>query len=168
MAHDSIGRQWQVATIQLDVNMPDRFELNCINEDGDKERIVMIHAAIMGSIERFLSLAIEHLAGAFPMWLAPEQIRIASVADDYIDAAKKLKMQLEDAGLRVRLDESSEKVGKKIREAAMMKVPWTIVVGAKEADGGDIMVKVFGSDDQLAIAQSDLVTRAVESAQIPA
>ncbi|MCR4311986.1 MAG: threonine--tRNA ligase, partial [Candidatus Uhrbacteria bacterium] len=91
MAEDSLGRKWQVATIQLDVNMPERFDLSCMNEQGEHERIVMIHAAIMGSIERFLAIIIEHLAGAFPMWLAPEQIRIATVADEYIDAAKAMK-----------------------------------------------------------------------------
>ncbi len=167
MAEDSLGRKWQVATIQLDVNMPERFDLSCINEQGEHERIVMVHAAIMGSIERFLSIIIEHLGGAFPMWLAPEQIRIATVAEDYIDAARAMKTSLEAAGLRVGLDDANEKVGKKIRSAAMQKVPWTIVVGAKEKDGGDIGVKVFGSEEQLVIAQDKLVEEASKAGALP-
>ena len=167
MAKDSLGRQWQVATIQLDVNMPERFDLTCVNEAGERERIVMIHAAIMGSIERFLSIIIEHVAGAFPMWLAPEQIRVACVADDYLGAAREMRSTLEAAGLRVGIDESNEKVGKKIRNAAMQKIPWTIVVGAKEQDGGDVTVKVFGAEEQLVIAQDDLVARALDAAKMP-
>ncbi|KKW30543.1 MAG: Threonine-tRNA ligase [Candidatus Uhrbacteria bacterium GW2011_GWD2_52_7] len=167
MAEDSLGRKWQVATIQLDVNMPERFDLSCINEKGDHERIVMIHAAIMGSIERFLSIIIEHLGGAFPMWLAPEQIRIATVAEDYVDAAQAMKSALEAAGLRVALDDTNEKVGKKIRGAAMQKVPWTIVVGGKEKEGGDISVKVFGSEEQLVIEQGKLVDAAVVAGAVP-
>lgn len=167
MAHDSLGRQWQVATIQLDVNMPERFDLTCINEAGEKERIVMIHAAIMGSIERFLSIMIEHLGGAFPMWLAPEQIRVATVAEEFAPFAVDLAAKLKAAGLRVELDDSNERVGKKIREAAMNKIPWTIVVGAKEAEGGDVNVNVFGTEEKLVIPQAELVAKAVESAKIP-
>lgn len=167
MAHDSLGRQWQVATIQLDVNMPERFDLTCINEKGEKERIVMIHAAIMGSIERFLSIMIEHLAGAFPMWLAPEQIRVATVADEYTPFATELVQKLCDAGLRVELDDANEKVGKKIREAAMAKVPWTIVVGGKEAEGGDMQINVFGQEEKLFVAQRNLVETALQSARVP-
>lgn len=167
MAKDSIGREWQVATIQLDVNMPERFDLTCINEAGEKERIVMIHAAIMGSIERFLSIIIEHLAGAFPMWLAPEQIRVATVAEEFSPFAVDLVAKLHAAGLRAELDDSNERVGKKIREAAMTKIPWTIVVGAKEVEGGDMNVNVFGAEEKLVIAQSELVAKALEAARIP-
>ncbi len=167
MAYDSIGREWQVATIQLDVNMPERFDLTCINEAGEKERIVMIHAAIMGSIERFLSIIIEHLAGAFPMWLAPEQIRVATVAEEFAPFAVDLVAKLRAAGLRAELDDSNERVGKKIREAAMTKIPWTIVVGAKEAEGGDMNVNVFGSEEKLIIPQANLIAKAVESAKVP-
>ncbi|NBX49844.1 threonine--tRNA ligase [bacterium] len=167
MAKDSIGRMHQVATIQLDFNQPKNFGLTCVNEKGEKEGILMIHCAIMGSIERFSSVIIEHLAGVFPFWLAPEQVRIASVSDDYIPAAKQIAQELKAVGIRVKIDDSAEKVGKKVREAASQKVPWTIVVGAKEAEGGDIMVKVFGSEEQLVIARQELKTKAQEQAHIP-
>ncbi len=168
MAKDSIGRLHQVATIQLDFNQPKNFGLTCVNEKGEKEDILMIHCAIMGSIERFASVIIEHLAGAFPFWLAPEQVRIASVSDDFIPAANAIANNLRAVGIRVKVDSGAEKVGKKIRDAAMNKVPWTIVVGAKEAEGGDIMVKVFGSEEQLVVPQAELVETAKKHAQIPA
>ena len=167
MAKDAIGREWQVATIQLDMNMPERFDLVCINEKGEKERIVMIHAAIMGSIERFLSILIEHVAGAFPMWLAPTQIRLATVGADFVPFAKELLIKLEAVGLRVDLDDSDEKVGKKIRSAAMMKIPWTIVVGAKEVEGGDFKINVIGQEEDLVVPVGELVAKAVEAGKIP-
>ena len=106
MAKDSIGREWQVATIQLDVNMPDRFDLFCINEKGEKERIVMIHAAIMGSIERFISIIIEHYAGAFPLWLSPVQVKVVPVRDTNNAVAETAGKRLTEAGLRVDIDTS--------------------------------------------------------------
>jgi len=166
MAKDAIGREWQVATIQLDMNMPERFDLVCINEKGEKERIVMIHAAIMGSIERFLSILIEHVAGAFPMWLAPTQIRLATVGADFVPFAKELLVKLETAGLRVDLDDTDEKVGKKIRSSAMMKIPWTIVVGAKEVEGGDFKINVFGQEEDLIVPVGELVPKAIEAGKI--
>jgi threonyl-tRNA synthetase len=159
MAKDSIGREWQVATIQLDLNMPERFDLTCVNEKGEHERIVMIHAAIMGSIERFLSVLIEHTAGAFPLWLAPVQVRLATVSEDFVAAAQKFASELQDAGVRVELDVSDEKVGKKIRNASLLKVPWTIVIGAKEAEGGDFHVRVFGQDEEVVMPRTELVER---------
>lgn len=167
MASDAIGRTHQVATIQLDFNQPKNFGLECVNEKGEKEGILMIHCAIMGSIERFTSVIIEHLAGAFPFWLAPEQIRIATVSDDYIPAAQKIVSSLRAAGIRVKLDDTAEKVGKKIREAAMQKVPWTIVVGAKEAEGGDFQVKVYGKEEPFVIAADQLIGEAVKAGQLP-
>ncbi|MBP9828305.1 threonine--tRNA ligase [Patescibacteria group bacterium] len=167
MANDAIGRTHQVATIQLDFNQPKNFGLECVNEKGEKEGILMIHCAIMGSIERFTSVIIEHLAGAFPFWLAPEQVRIATVSDDYIPAAQKIVSSLRTAGIRVKLDDASEKVGKKIRDAAMQKVPWTIVIGAKEAEGGDFQVKVYGKEESLVIAADQLISQAVSASQLP-
>lgn len=167
MANDAIGRTHQVATIQLDFNQPKNFGLECVNEKGEKEGILMIHCAIMGSIERFTSVIIEHLAGAFPFWLAPEQVRIATVSDDYIPAAQKIVSSLRTAGIRVKLDDASEKVGKKIRDAAMQKVPWTIVIGAKEAEGGDFQVKVYGKEEPLVIAADQLISQAVSASQLP-
>lgn len=160
IAKDAIGREWQLATIQLDFNLPERFELEYVDSDNQKKRPVMIHRAILGSIERFIGVMIEHFAGAFPMWLAPEQIRLATVSDDYIPFAKELKAKLDETGLRAQLDDSGEKVGKKIRNAAIEKVPWTIVIGEKEVAGEDLQVKVFGSEEALVIKQSELIAEA--------
>jgi threonyl-tRNA synthetase len=138
MARDAIGREHQVATIQLDFNQPEGFDLNCINEQGENERVVMIHCAIMGSLERFLVVLIEHTAGRFPLWLAPEQVRVTCVNDDpkVIDCAKALVRDLKLAKIRTELDITNESVGKKIRSAELAKVPYTVVVGAKEAESG--------------------------------
>jgi threonyl-tRNA synthetase len=132
MAKDSLGREHQVATIQLDMNMPERFDLSCINEKGEKERIVMIHCAIMGSIERFSAVLIEHLGGNFPLWLAPEQVRIIPVADVHHDYAQEVYEALKAIGIRVKLDLDNESMGKKIRSAKQAKLPYFIVVGDKE------------------------------------
>ena len=132
MAKDSLGREWQVATIQLDLNMPERFDLTCINEKGEKERIVMIHAAIMGSIERFLSIIIEHLAGAFPTWLAPVQARVLPIGEAHQEFSRVVLEKLKAAGVRAELDESNESLGKKIRDAKKMKVPYLLVIGDAE------------------------------------
>lgn len=165
IAKDAIGREWQLATIQLDFNLPDRFELEYVDSDNVKKRPVMIHRAILGSLERFIGVLIEHFAGAFPMWLAPEQIRLATVSDDFIPFAQELRAKLEAAGLRIQLDDSSEKVGKKIRTAAIEKVPWTIVLGEKEVAGEDLQIKVFGSEVALSIKQKDLIEVALQSAR---
>jgi len=144
MGHDAIGREHQVATIQLDFNQPEGFDLVCTNESGEGERVVMIHAAIMGSLERFLSVYIEHTAGRFPVWLAPEQIRLITVnqeettvafADKVLEQAKKL-------GLRIEVDNSNESVGKKIRAAEMWKIPYTVVIGEKEIETGKVMPRI--------------------------
>ncbi|HUS25741.1 MAG TPA: threonine--tRNA ligase [Nevskiaceae bacterium] len=144
MAKDAIGRTWQVATIQLDFNQPEGFDLTCVNEDGERERIVMVHAAIMGSIDRFLSVYIEHTAGKFPVWLAPEQIRLITVnqedaitkfAEDVARRGKKL-------GLRITTDNTNESVGKKIRTAELLKVPYSIVIGEKEVETGQLMPRI--------------------------
>jgi threonyl-tRNA synthetase len=155
-----------VATIQLDFNQPRNFNLTCINEKGEKEPILMIHCAIMGSIERFMSVLIEHYAGVFPLWLAPEQVRVCTVADAFIPAAEALVSAWRDAGVRVGTDFSSEKVGKKIREAAGAKTPWTVVIGGKEAEGGDIQVKVFGSEEALVIPQAEFLARISELTRV--
>jgi threonyl-tRNA synthetase len=132
MGKDMQGREWQIATIQLDMNMPDRFDLTCINEKGEKERIVMIHAAIMGSIERFLSVIIEHLGGTFPTWLSPVQARVIPIADTHKAFAEDALLQLKEAGIRAEIDDSNETLGKKIREAKTQKIPYLLVVGDAE------------------------------------
>ncbi len=144
IGRDAIGREWQVATIQLDFNQPEGFDLSCINEAGEKERIVMIHAAIMGSIDRFLSIYIEHTAGNFPVWLSPEQVRLLTVSDapEIQDKTKEMRLQLKKAGIRADIDDASESVGKKIRLASMGKVPYTIVVGEQEVSSGEVSPRI--------------------------
>ncbi|KKQ70427.1 MAG: threonyl-tRNA synthetase, threonyl-tRNA synthetase [Candidatus Peregrinibacteria bacterium GW2011_GWC2_39_14] len=148
MAKDSLGREWQVATIQADRNMPKNFKLFCTNEDGKEEQIVMIHAAIMGSIERFLSILIEHHAGAFPFWMAPVQAKILPISDKFMDYANKVAEELKSAGIRVQIDISAEGLGKKIRNAEMEKIPYMIVVGEKEQEAGTIAVRDYATKKQ--------------------
>ncbi len=141
IARDSIGRVLQVATIQLDFNNPKNFKLNCVNEKGEREQVVMVHAAIMGSIERFMSTLIEHLAGNFPLWLSPVQVVIAPINEKQSEYAQNIFKMLQDADIRVSLDESKDSVGKRIREAKTKKVPYVIVIGDKEKDAGVITVE---------------------------
>jgi threonyl-tRNA synthetase len=144
LAKDAIGREHQVATIQLDFNQPEGFDLTCVNEDGERERIVMIHAAIMGSIDRFLSVYIEHCAGKFPIWLAPEQIRLITVnqEDETVHFAQEMMQKAKDLGLRAVLDNDNESVGKKIRNAELMKVPYSVVIGEKEVQTGELTPRI--------------------------
>ena len=141
LAEDSIGREWQVATIQLDINMPERFDLTCVNEKGEKERIVMIHTAIMGSIERFLSVLIEHLSGAFPLWLSPIQVKVIPVGEKQANYAKNIIDALGKANIRAKFDDSNETLGKKVRTAKLEKVPYFVVVGEKEIETSTVTVE---------------------------
>jgi threonyl-tRNA synthetase len=147
MAKDSLGREWQVATIQLDVNMPDSFDLVCINEKGERERIVMIHAAIMGSIERFLSIAIEHFAGSFPVWLAPLQAIILPISDKQKDYAQKVGDILSKKEIRTEINMENETIGKKIRQAELMKIPYLLIVGGKESKSDMVAIRKHGKGD---------------------
>lgn len=134
IAKDSMGREWQVATIQLDINMPERFDLYCINEEGEKERIVMIHAAIMGSIERFLSIIIEHYAGAFPLWLSPVQVHILPIGEKHLGFGYEVAKAMEQRGIRVEVNEESKTIGNKIRSSTLQKIPYMVIIGDKEMD----------------------------------
>lgn len=167
VATDAIGREWQLATIQLDFNLPERFGLEYTDSDNEKKRPVMIHRAILGSVERFMGVLIEHYVGAFPFWLAPEQVRFVSVGEDFNDKTREFADSLQKEGVRVGIDVADDGVGKKIRNSAMMKTPWTIVIGAKEVEGGDFKVNVFGQEEDLEIAQKDLLERAMKEAQFP-
>lgn len=144
MARDAIGREHQLATIQLDFNQPEGFDLTCTNESGESERIVMLHCAVMGSHERFLSVYIEHTAGKFPVWCAPEQVRLLSVNQEESTLAfvRELQAKGKALGLRVTVDNSNESVGKKIRAAETWKVPYTLVIGEKEIAGGDLSPRI--------------------------
>lgn len=142
LSKDALGRQYQVATIQLDFNLPERFDLYCVNEQGEQERIVMVHAAIMGSLERFMAVLIEHYAGAFPTWLAPVQVEIIPVSDKFNNYAfDHVLAPLLEAGVRAEVNDANESVGKKIRFATTQKVPYMIVVGEKEVESAKIAVR---------------------------
>lgn len=150
MAKDAIGREWQVATIQLDMNMPERFDLNCTNEKGEKERIVMIHAAIMGSIDRFMSVLIEHIAGKFPTWLSPVQVAIIPVRENHDESANKLFDTLKNKFIRVEKIAGNESLGKRIHHAKKYNTPYTIVLGDKEIESGMLTIeKQDGSKIQM-------------------
>ncbi len=144
MATDAIGREWQVATVQLDFVQPERFGLEYADESGGKQRPVMIHCALLGSLERFLSVYIEHTAGRFPVWLAPEQVRIVTVNQEEktTEFAHKLAAQADRLGLRIQIDNDNESVGKKIRNAEIMKIPYIVVLGDKEIEGGDLIPRI--------------------------
>jgi threonyl-tRNA synthetase len=138
---DAIGRLWQLTTVQCDFGLPERFEMEYVGEDNQRHRPVMIHRAILGSLERFTAVLIEHYAGAFPLWLAPEQVRLVPVADRHVEHARGLASRLSDAGLRAEVDESGETVGKKVRSAQLAKAPYVLVIGDKEIDSGELTVR---------------------------
>ncbi len=142
VVHDAIGREWQLGTIQLDFNLPERFALTYAAEDGTEKRPVMIHRAILGSIERFFGVMLEHFAGDLPLWLAPEQVRVLPVSDRFLEAARAVRERLAAAGIRAEVDERSEKLGAKIRDGEVEKVPVLLVVGGREAASGGASVRV--------------------------
>ncbi len=150
---DSIGRTWQCGTIQLDFQLPLRFNCEYIGADGEKHRPIMIHRVAFGSIERFIGILIEHFAGAFPTWLSPEQVRVLPISDKYLDYAGKVNEQLKEAGIRSSIDARAEKIGYKIREARLAKVPYMVVVGAKEEEEGLVSVRSRFAGDE---GQKDL------------
>ena len=138
---DSIGRTWQCGTIQLDFQLPLRFNLEYTGADGEKHRPIMIHRVIFGSIERFIGILIEHFAGAFPTWLAPVQVKVLPISDKYMDYAQKVLDELNNSGVRAEIDTRAEKIGYKIREAQMKKIPYMLVVGAKEEEDGLVSIR---------------------------
>jgi threonyl-tRNA synthetase len=145
---DALGRKWQCATIQLDYQMPERFDLKYIGADNAEHRPVVIHRAIYGSFERFIALLIEHFGGAFPVWLAPVQARVLPIADRHLEYARATLTRLEDAGLRAEVDERQEKIGYKIREAQLQKIPYMLVIGDREAAEGTVAVRTRAGGDQ--------------------
>jgi threonyl-tRNA synthetase len=145
---DAIGRKWQCATIQLDYEQPENFDLKYIGADNTEHRPVVIHRAIFGSFERFIAILIEHYAGAFPLWLAPVQAIVLPIADRHLDYARSVSDALKAAGLRAELDERQEKIGYKIREAQLQKIPYMLVVGDREAADGTVSVRTRTGGDQ--------------------
>lgn len=152
---DSIGRTWQCGTIQLDFQMPQRFELEYVGEDGEKHRPIMIHRAIFGSIERFIGILIEHFAGKFPVWLSPVQVKVLTITDRTKKYAESVCDMLKERGIRVELDARNEKIGYKIREAKLEKVPYVLVVGDKEAEEGTVNVNKRGVEEKTTVRAED-------------
>ena len=144
---DSLGRTWQCGTIQLDMNLPERFQIEYIGEDGQKHRPIMIHRACFGSMERFIGILTEHYAGAFPTWMAPVQVKILPISEKHVEYAKELAKQMHQDYVRVEVDDRSEKIGYKIRQAQMAKVPYMLVVGDKEVEEGTVNVRKHGGDE---------------------
>ena len=156
---DAIGRTWQCGTIQLDFQLPQRFELEYVGEDGEKHRPIMIHRVIYGSLDRFMGMLIENYAGAFPLWLAPEQVRVLSLTERNCDYADRIKNKLFDLGLRVDVDNRNEKIGYKIREALNMKVPYLIIVGDEEEKNQTISIRRRGFENKTGLLLSDFIER---------
>ena len=169
--HDCIGRTWQCGTIQVDFQMPERFDITYMGADGEKHRPIMLHRVAFGSIERFIGILIEQFAGAFPLWLAPVQVKVIPVSERHLEYAGQIRDQLHAAGLRCEVDDRSEKMGYKIREAQMMKIPYMLVVGDKEIENGTVAVRSRAGGDLgvmepaafLAKAQEEIASRALES-----
>ena len=157
---DSIGRTWQCGTIQLDFQMPQRFELEYVGEDGMKHRPIMIHRAIFGSIERFIGILIEHFAGKFPLWLSPKQVRILPITDRAAQYAKDISDKLSALGMRVDVDSRNEKIGYKIREAKMDKVPYVLVVGDKEVEQGSVNVNKRSEENNYTVSLDEFIATA--------
>lgn len=156
---DSIGRTWQCGTIQLDFQLPRRFAAEYIGADGESHRPIMIHRVVFGSIERFIGILIEHYAGKFPLWLSPVQVKILPIAERFIPNAEQLEQQLAACGIRCELDRRSEKIGYKIREAQLDKVPYMIIIGQKEAESGEISVRSRESGDLGSMSVADFAKR---------
>jgi len=165
---DSIGRTWQCGTIQLDMNLPERFDLSYIGPDGEKHRPVMIHRVVFGSIERFIAILTEHFAGAFPTWLSPVQVKILPLLDKHHDYAYQVKKTLEENGIRVEVDTRNEKIGYKIREAQMEKIPYMLVIGDKEMENSAVAVRSRKDGDLGAISVEQFISRIVEEVKTKA
>ena len=173
---DAIGRTWQCGTIQLDFQLPQRFELEYIGADGEKHRPIMIHRVAFGSIERFIGILIEHFAGAFPTWLAPVQVKVLPISDKYMDYAEKVKAALDAENIRAEVDTRSEKIGYKIREAQKNKIPYMLVVGQKEEEDGVVSVRSrFKGDEGQASLESfienikkEIVSREARAVEVKA
>ena len=154
---DSIGRTWQCGTIQLDFQLPQRFDMEYVGEDGAKHKPIMVHRVVFGSIERFIGILIEHFAGKFPVWLSPLQVKILPITDRQVEYANALAAQMKEKGIRVKVDDRSEKIGYKIREAQMEKVPYMLVVGEKEMEAGQVAVRRRDKGDIGAIAADEFI-----------
>ena len=147
MVKDALGRKWQLGTIQVDYNLPERFELEYIGNDNQKHRPVMIHRAPFGSMERFVAVLLEHTAGKFPLWLSPDQAIVLPISEKYQNYAEKVLSMLNNSDIRSQIDDRNEKAGKKIRDAELMKIPYMLVVGEREEAEGTVSVRKHGVGD---------------------
>ena len=164
---DAIGRMWQCGTIQLDFNLPERFDVTYIGEDGEKHRPVMLHRVIYGSIERFIGILIEHYAGAFPMWLAPVQVKVMTINDECVPYAKEIMAKLDELGIRVELDDRTETIGYKIREAnGRYRIPMQLIIGKNEVENKEVNIRRFGSKDQFSKSLDEFYNYVVDEAAI--
>jgi threonyl-tRNA synthetase len=163
---DCIGRTWQCGTIQLDFNLPERFDLTYVGADGEKHRPVMIHRVIYGSLERFIGILIEHYAGAFPVWLAPVQVKLLTISEEQVPYAQEVKTLLEQAGIRAETDNRNEKIGFKIREANLRKIPVQLVIGKSEMENKEINMRRFGSQDSTTMELAKFIELITEEAKI--
>ena len=159
VVRDCIGREFQLGTVQLDYNLPKRFELEYVGADNKHHRPIMIHRAPFGSMERFMGILIEHFAGAFPLWLAPEQVRVCPVSEKFSDYGKKVEAELRAKGFRVHGDYRPEKIGYKIREAQLEKIPYMLVVGEKEQTTGGVAVRDRAGSQLGMMLVAELITR---------
>ena len=157
MVKDALGRRWQLGTIQVDYNLPERFDLTYIGSDNEKHRPVMIHRAPFGSMERFVAVLLEHCAGDFPLWLTPDQVMILPVSEKYHDYAEKLNELLKRNEIRTLIDMRSEKIGRKIRDAEMKKVPYMLIVGEKEMNENAVSVRKHGQGDLGSMSVEDFI-----------
>ena len=167
MLKDAIGREWQCGTLQVDFVLPERLDASYIGEDGQKHRPVMLHRAILGSVERFVGVLIEHYAGRFPLWLAPLQIVIATITNDGDDYAKEVLQKLTEAGLRAELDLRNEKIGYKVREHTLAKVPLLFAIGKREAENRQIAIRHLEGGAQEVLALEDAIARVTTEAKLP-
>jgi len=168
MAKNSAGKEWQVATIQLDMNLPERFDLNCINEKGEKERIVMIHSAITGSLERVTAVLLEHFEGNLPLWLSPVQVKVIPVRDTHNSKAKEIYDMLMEAGVRAELDDADANLGTKVRDAKTNKIPYWIVLGDKEIEAGKVTLESRDNGQLGQIATEELLAKLKEEIKLKA
>ncbi len=162
---DALGRAWQCSTIQFDFNLPERFDMTFVGEDGREHRPFMIHRALLGSIERFFGVLVEHYAGAFPVWLAPEQVRIIPIADRHLDYARQVEAKLRAAHLRVQVDSSSSRMNAKIREAQMEKVPFMLILGDREVEEGTVSVRLRSGEKWNALPLDEFIARVQEQVE---
>ena len=164
---DALGRNWQLGTIQVDYQLPERFELEYIGSDNQKHRPVMIHRAPFGSLERFVAVLIEHCAGNFPLWLSPDQIAVLPISERFNEYGSHVIQELKNQDIRGYLDDRNEKIGRKIRDAEVKKVPYMLIVGEKEAAEKLVAVRKHGAGDQGSLALADFVKQALHEFAMP-